>query len=183
MLKSSQSVNRALVQTKLPEMILQYLIHYGYSKTAQEFSSCILDAPMKDSLKSIAHRQQIISHIMNGEFDKAIDAVQVHYPEFLVNRKDIEFQLRYHRFIQMIQSATAEETIQYGRAHFVYDDPQVIENQEILEDVFSLLAYPEPENSPVSYLFSVSFRENLANVVNGAILGLSFICCDSLFIY
>lgn len=159
-------------------MILQYLIHYGYTNTAKTFASAIQCSPNEKSLAAIEQRQQIILFIMNGKIDLAINALQQYHPECL-EKKEIQFQLKYHRFIQMIQFDTPDNTIQYGRQNFSFNDPQVMENQNILEDIFSLLAYPDPHKSPVAYLFSQKFREKLATAVNGAILGLfiiSFIC-------
>ena len=173
MIKEVMSTPSKGLNVAIPKMILQYLIHCGYTDSATTFANAILAGlkPNESILASIQHRQQIIVYIMNGEIDKAISTIHTYHPECLKSREDILFQLKYYRFIQMILTDSPENTIKYGRENFAYDDPQVIENQQILEDIFSLLAYPDPKNSPVSYLFSSSFREKLAKAINGAILG------------
>jgi len=170
-ISDAMRVPRRGLDAELPKMILQYLIHYGYTKTATSFASSILPSFTTDTnFTSINERQLIMGFILDGQIDKATENIKKFYPVCLQSRKDIKFQLKYHRFIQMILTEPPETTILYGRKHFSFDDPQVIKNHAILEDVFSLLAYPDPRNSPISYLFSQQFREQLANAVNGAIL-------------
>ena len=158
------------VSGAISDMILQYLIHCGYSETATVFGKAIDKVPAQEQFSAISKRQQVIKYINDCDILSAINSLKENHAECLQQRQDIQFKLKYYRFIQMIQTASLEETIMYGRENFIATDPQVIENQDILDDVFSLLAYPDPRNSPVGYLFSCEFREKLATVVNGAIL-------------
>jgi hypothetical protein len=41
------------------------------------------------------------------------------------------------------------------------------------QDVVSLLAYPDPNTSPVSALLREAYRETLASTINGAVMGMS----------
>lgn len=163
------SVNR--LGPRIPEMILQFLIHQGHKQTAEIFARSIRAEPTTETLASIDHRQQLMRLILEGDIKSAMDIIEKHHAECLRQRKDIQFQLKYHRFIQMIQTETPEATILYGRRHFSFDDPLVLEHQQVLEDVFSLLAYPNPAESPVAFLLTPTFRRSLASAVNGAILG------------
>ena len=178
MMNQSLIVPIPSISQSISEMILQYLIHCGYSETASIFSYSLnsnnnmdMDASeISKDFASISERQKIIKYIIDGDILLAMNELQKNHSNCLENRKDILFQLKYYRFIQMIQTESLEDTIMYGRNNFPANDPQVISNQKILEDIFSLLAYPDPTNSPVSYLFSSEFREKLAESVNGAIL-------------
>jgi len=39
------------------------------------------------------------------------------------------------------------------------------------QDVFSLLAYPDPSSSPIAAMVSEGYRASLANLINGAVMG------------
>ena len=172
MLSDAQTHFGDQLEAKIPQMILQFLIHHGYSKTVEAFSRSLRQSPTSQELAAIENRQVILRLIMLGDVKAAQEIIERDHPQALTDRKDIQFQLKIHRFIQMIQTETPEATILFGRRHFTFEDPLVLEHQTLLEDVFSLLAYPDPKGSPVGYLFSASFRLKLAVTVNGAILGM-----------
>lgn len=157
---------------RIPEMILQFLIHHGHKQTAEIFARSIRAQPSTETLASIDHRQKLTGLILEGDIRSAMEILEKHHSECLHQHKDLQFQLKYHRFIQMIQTETPEATILYGRRHFSFDDPLVLEHQQTLDDVFSLLAYPNPSESPVAFLLTSTFRQSLATAVNSAILGM-----------
>ncbi|RDI81066.1 hypothetical protein Vi05172_g8982 [Venturia inaequalis] len=72
---------------------------------------------------------------------------------------------------EMNYTDLTSETIQYGqqlRAEFDGDPRRDVKRR--LQDIFALIAYHDPKNSPLAYLLDVSERVPVAEELNGAIL-------------
>lgn len=67
---------------------------------------------------------------------------------------------------------TLQKAVQYGQSlQSLYADPSNTLYTAGLKETFSLLAYPDPRNSPeVSHLFDASIRNQIAEDINRAIL-------------
>ncbi|KAJ3130194.1 hypothetical protein HK098_005441 [Nowakowskiella sp. JEL0407] len=74
---------------------------------------------------------------------------------------------------QAAQSDTIwEEVLTQGRhLHSKFSSKNCHHTKEILTEVFSLIAYEDPTESPAGYLFSKYSRETVADALNKAILG------------
>ncbi|KAI9146426.1 concanavalin A-like lectin/glucanase domain-containing protein [Paraphysoderma sedebokerense] len=233
------------------ELILSYLVHSGYSETASTFirnlvgTSVSATSPNSGSitstigdvdarLKEIKVRQQIRTHVLEGDIDAAITMTNEHYPNVLPSNEPILFQLRCRKFIEMMaqinsisnameedfddldaaevssvvsqdamdidepqknsqsgglvgngrnsgkprkvsqgrsDAAMIRDALKYGQElqnDYAHDSREDV--KQALVETFSLLAYPDPYTSAVSYLLDPSRRAQVADALNSAIL-------------
>lgn len=118
----------------LNELVLQYLVHHGYSETAQTFynnafakedssqdnnkekgtesnavgagglSGMVENNEIFD-MENLKNRQSIKEYILQGDIDSAIELTNRLYPTVLINNDIILFNLRCRKFIEMIKEA------------------------------------------------------------------------------
>ena len=112
----------------LNQLVMTYLIHHGYAKTARALETQLeknenaitsvpsgsdagdRDVEMRHSTNKsgfiesdIECRTNIVNHVLEGKIDSAIEAVQNHYPQVL-DAEDhlIFFKLRCRKFVELI---------------------------------------------------------------------------------
>jgi len=178
--------------TMVNSLIQSYLIHHGYAETAKVFAksqgSGILDnMDVDDNLKennlnnqlaSIQKRREIKESIMSGEIVKGIELTQLHYPNVLQKNQKLMFLLRCAIFVELVRKGSAskdtdwlDEAMSVGqKLQDMYGSTNDEEQKAKLEMTFSLLAYSNPFNSPVSHLLDISARDSVASALNSAIL-------------
>lgn len=184
-------LRRTIENTELPtpscdkilrSLVLGYLSHYAYSKTAEYFAKETgQEEKITQQLSDMKNRQSkltvcntinstlvIREFIVKGDIDNALDAISRFYPTVLKNQ-DIVFKLKCQKFIEMIRSSNINDTLRYGQTELAsfYTLP---EYEHFLREVFSLIAYIDPYNCTVSYLLDESKRLAVADAVNLAIL-------------
>lgn len=176
--------------TILTDTVLMYLMHSGYSQTAAAFAK---DAGREEiyhrERESMLKRQAVCDKVLKGHIDTAISDLEKQFPQVLNTHLNVRFLLLTQKFIEMIVSgASLEETVEYGRrelsvfrdkefiksaqedAHLVAQPGKPLKYSESLQDVYLLLAYGNPADSPTGHLTKQSRREKVADSVNSAIL-------------
>lgn len=194
-----EKVLNSVMEKKLPsdyrilsDTVLAYLMHNGYSRTASAFAK---DAGRESIYQrerdSMMRRQAVCDKVLAGDIDGAIHQLEKQFPHVLKTQLNVKFLLRTQKFIEMIVSgASLEETVEYGRKELrVFQDKEYLQSQEasaaaknqgkvdaslpyaeILRDVYLLLAYGNPAESPSGDLTKQSRREMVADRLNSAIL-------------
>ncbi|KAH8292947.1 hypothetical protein KR018_001507, partial [Drosophila ironensis] len=89
-------------------LVSTYLVHNGYSKTAEAFNG-YTNQSFDEDLKSIKTRQKIIKLILTGKMSQAIEHTLHSYPGLLENNKNLWFALKCRQFIEMINGADIEQ--------------------------------------------------------------------------
>ncbi|XP_022232193.2 ran-binding proteins 9/10 homolog isoform X2 [Drosophila obscura] len=89
-------------------LVSTYLVHNGYSKTAEAFNG-YTDQPFDEDLASIKTRQKIIKLIQTGKMSQAIEHTLRSYPGLLETNKNLWFSLKCRQFIEMINGADIEQ--------------------------------------------------------------------------
>lgn len=173
----------------LSDTVLAYLMHNGYSGTAEAFAK---DAGREEIYQkerdSMMKRQAVCNKVLAGDIDGAIKQLEKQFPEVLKTQLDVRFLLRTQKFIEMIVSGSSlVETVEYGKKELkVFKDKKYLQTAnvgfvknkvdcslpyaDILEDVYLLLAYGNPAESPAGHLTKQSRREMVADRLNSAIL-------------
>lgn len=152
------------------ELVLSYLIHHGYSHTVRAFSrdSGSGHGPsLEMQLLDMQNRQSICSLLRSGLIDNVMSELNRLYPDFLHKRQDILFKLLCQKFVEMIKTAPIEETMIFGQSQLYRFDALY---KKDLEEVFALLAYIDPSQSPMSYLLDEKRREPIESDLNCALL-------------
>ncbi|XP_030375735.1 ran-binding proteins 9/10 homolog isoform X2 [Scaptodrosophila lebanonensis] len=93
----------------MSRLVSTYLVHSGYSKTAEAFNA-YTQQPFDEDLSSIKTRQKIIKLIQTGKMSQAIEHTIRSYPGLLENNKNLWFALKCRQFIEMINGADVEHS-------------------------------------------------------------------------
>ncbi|XP_018494502.1 ran-binding protein 9 [Galendromus occidentalis] len=88
-------------QRTLHSVTLSYLLHHGYSETAEAFAKST-DQTFKESLESVSHRQEIQRLILSGRIVEAIELTRKYYPSLLERNRELLFELKCRQFVEMI---------------------------------------------------------------------------------
>jgi len=119
---------------------------------------------------SLHNRKMIRELIQNGQISAAISTIDKLYPTLFKTKVDILFRLHCQQFISLLQEGKEKEAIIFARETLsTYSNS---ENAPALCTTLGLLAYSDASTSPLSYLLDRRHREEIADVVNGAILQL-----------
>lgn len=114
-LKTRQSIerfpfkkdNEANSPTVLRRLISTYLVHHGYSATAEAFAKSVGHV-YEEELASIRNRQKIQKAVLSGQIGQAIDLTYQLFPGILENNSNLLFALKVRQFIEMIHSAHSD---------------------------------------------------------------------------
>ncbi|ORE22295.1 hypothetical protein BCV71DRAFT_172055 [Rhizopus microsporus] len=172
-------------------LILDYLVHHCYGKTAKAFIENIkaLDqfAYLPSQTKHCKLNEYSIIYLINasikdsieqGEIHRALKVIEDHFPALLEHDElqHISFRLRCQHFIEIIRSGSEMEAILYAQK---YLKPVRHEFKEQVREVTSLIAYSDPFQSQSKHLMSQQRRDRLAHEVNCAILDLHCLSDES----
>ena len=80
-------------QAVLHHMVLSYLVHHGYSQTAEGFARCV-GQEISEELVSMRNRQHIQKLVLAGKIGEAITSVDQLYPTLLSLNQDLHFRLK-----------------------------------------------------------------------------------------
>ncbi|XP_073847976.1 ran-binding protein M isoform X2 [Musca autumnalis] len=93
--------------TLLQKMVNSYLVHNGYSQTAEAFARTT-GQTLREDLSSMRNRQKILKLVMSGRMGQAIEQTLRSYPGLLENNKNLWFMLKCRQFIEMINGSDIE---------------------------------------------------------------------------
>jgi len=176
----SEEVQRTLVHS--------YLLHHCYGETAQALwdaasgglmtGSSAMETDARDGIgenedsgiAAVNTRLPIIQAVLNGEVATAIGMATELEPEIFTKRRDVLLDLLCLQFVDIVRTGDTQEAIVFAKkelAPFGYGDAG---NVERLEECLALLAYTEPESSPVGQYLREEFRTAVADALNGALL-------------
>ena len=93
--------------TILRKLISTYLVHHGYSSTAEAFAKSVGHV-FEEELASIRNRQRIQRSVLNGNLEESIELTYQLFPGILERNKNLLFALKVRQFIEMINNAHSE---------------------------------------------------------------------------
>eukprot|EP00051_Salpingoeca_urceolata_P001624 m.42554 g.42554 ORF g.42554 m.42554 type:complete len:413 (+) comp11555_c0_seq3:227-1465(+) len=166
-------------QSTLNQLVTSYLVHHGYSDTAAILAKSSRQE-LSESIGSITNRKRIRDFVTEGKLAEAIAAVQQHYPTLLEKQPDLLFRLECQRFVELVSTQTAsgqqsdeglEQLMSFGRQLQAMCPADMDDGKQLLQEIFSLLAYPDPRVGPMAFVLDPARREPLAVALNSAILG------------
>ncbi|KAL9250136.1 Ran-binding protein M-like protein [Drosera capensis] len=138
-------------------MIRTYLLHYGYEETLNSFDMANRNSVPPISVPQVGHEPEILYSLGHRKTLRQD------------NNSAACFLLHCQKFIELVRLGELEEAIKYGRDEFTrYND--VADFEVLLKDTVALLAYEDPQKSPVRYLLQDSQREVVADTLNAMIL-------------
>lgn len=116
-LKTKQSIERFPLKketennlpTILRKLVSTYLVHHGYSATAEAFTKSVGHV-FEEELASIRNRQRIQKSVLNGKIEESIELTYQLFPGILERNPNLLFALKVRQFIEMINNATSSES-------------------------------------------------------------------------
>lgn len=164
-----QYENITINDSDVHNVVLSYLVHNCFKDTVESFiaSTGLKQAP--DHLKDMDKRKRIFHFALEGNALKAIELTEELAPELLEQNKDLHFDLLSLHFVKLVRSRNCTEALEFAQSNLT-PFGKVQKYVEKLEDFMALLAYEEPEKSPMFHLLSHEHRQHVADSLNRAIL-------------
>ncbi|KAK6938878.1 CTLH/CRA C-terminal to LisH motif domain [Dillenia turbinata] len=151
-------------------IVLSYLVHNCFKDTVDSFITCTGMKQPTDRLDDMEKRKCIFRHALEGNALKAIELTEQLAGDLLEKDKDLHFDLLSLHFVELVRSRRCTEALEFAQTKLT-PFGKVQKYVEKLEDFMALLAYDEPEKSPMFHLLSPEYRQNVADSLNRAILG------------
>eukprot|EP00198_Chlamydomonas_reinhardtii_P005705 XP_001695041.1 predicted protein [Chlamydomonas reinhardtii] len=191
MLAEERAAQRAAVE-RIPvspgtshALVRQYLLHYGYADTLAAFdaaagitaaadSSASAAAAADNAASGLALRAELRRAIMGGDVDAALALLQARCPALLADSGrfgDVHFQLACQKYIELVRGGQVQEAVVFAQgtlAQLRGVSAAALEGP--LRDVVALIAYQQPETSPLAHLLGQGQREAVSDAVNTAVL-------------
>lgn len=153
----------------IQNIVLSYLVHNCYKETAESFTTCTGLKQHNEYLVDMEKRKRIYDFAVEGNALKAIELIEEVAHGLLEKNEDLHFDLLCLHFVELVCSRKCTEALEYAQVKLA-PFGKVHKYVEKLEDAMALLAYEEPEKSPMFYLLSVQYRQRVAESLNQAIL-------------
>ncbi|XP_019156111.1 PREDICTED: glucose-induced degradation protein 8 homolog isoform X1 [Ipomoea nil] len=150
-------------------IVLSYLVHNCFKDTVESF---IASTGMKQPdycLEDMEKRKRIFNFTLEGNVLKAIEQTEQLAPDLLEKNKDLHFDLLSLHFVELVCTRKCTEALEFAQTKLA-PFGKVQSYVEKLEDFMALLAYEEPEKSPMFHLLSLEYRQKVADSLNRAIL-------------
>jgi len=128
-------------QAVLHNMVATYLVHHGYSQTAESFARSA-GQEISEELASMRNRQHIQRLVLAGRLGEAIATVDLLYPGLLALNQDLHFKLKVRHFIEMVSGADNLESEREGGGKSwdggspdnMEDETEVLDNSNSLQE-------------------------------------------------
>ncbi|OWM80884.1 hypothetical protein CDL15_Pgr006915 [Punica granatum] len=153
----------------LHSVVLSYLVHNCYKETVESFTSCTEMKRPADCLEDMEKRKRIFRFALEGNALKAIELTQELAQDLLEKNPDLHFDLLSLHFVELICSRKCTEALEFAQSKLA-PFGKVQKYVAKLEDFMALLAYEEPEKSPMFHLLSLEYRQHVTDSLNHAIL-------------
>ncbi|XP_075509523.1 uncharacterized protein LOC142545957 isoform X1 [Primulina tabacum] len=166
---SRQYENIAVNEKDIHKVVLSYLVHHCFKDTVDSFITCTGMKHPTGHLEDMEKRKRIFHFALDGNASKAIELTEEFAPGVLEENKDLHFDLLSLHFVELVCSRNCTEALEFAQTKltpFGKEQKYV----EKLEDFMALLAYEEPEKSPMFHLLSMDYRQRVADGLNRTIL-------------
>ncbi|KMT20674.1 hypothetical protein BVRB_1g006490 [Beta vulgaris subsp. vulgaris] len=150
-------------------IVLSYLVHNCFKETVESFIGSTGIKQPANCLEDIDRRKRIIQFALEGSSLKAIELTEELAPGLLEENKDLHFDLLSLHFVELVCLRKCTEALEFAQKKLT-PFGKVQKYVEKLEDFVALLAYEEPEKSPMFHLVSLDYRQDVADKLNRAIL-------------
>ncbi|XP_067003264.1 ran-binding protein 9 isoform X2 [Anabrus simplex] len=91
----------------LHKMVSTYLVHHGYSTTAESFAHGTGQV-FDEDITSIKNRQRILKLVLAGRMGEAIETTSNLYPGLLERDQNLLFMLKCRQFVEMVNGTDSE---------------------------------------------------------------------------
>ncbi|KAK9820291.1 hypothetical protein WJX72_008659 [[Myrmecia] bisecta] len=156
----------------LGELIFNHLTHHGHWETAAAVAHDMLGNTMEVSptrVQEIKERRRVYDLVVHGQMKDAMALTEVTAPGTLQSHPKVAFRLQCQNFVELVREGQDEAAMAFGRAVLAHA-AKTADDNELLQDSLSLLAYDDPQTSPCGHLLGTAHRAELASALNSAML-------------
>ncbi|KAL6511807.1 hypothetical protein OROGR_021404 [Orobanche gracilis] len=164
-----QYENIEINENDIHKIVLSYLAHNCFKDTLESFIDCIGEKQPDSHLEHMDKRKRIYNFALDGNVSKAIELTEEFTPGLLDENKDLHFDLLALQFGELVRANKLIEAILFAQSKLTSFGKEQMHVHK-LEDFTALLAYEEPEKSPMFYLLTLEYRQRVADSLNRAIL-------------
>ncbi|KAM3304607.1 glucose-induced degradation protein 8 isoform X1 [Capsicum chacoense] len=150
-------------------IVMSYLAHNCFTDTLESFTASTGMKQTANHPEDIEKRKRIYHLALEGTVLKAIELTEQFAPDLLEKNKDLHFDLLSLHFVGLVCSRKCTEALEFAQAKLA-PFGKVQKYVKKLEDFMALLAYNEPDKSPMFHLLSLEYRQQVADSLNRAIL-------------
>lgn len=93
----------------MQKMVSSYLVHHGYSATAEKFTE-ITGQTFTEDINSIKTRQKILKLVQMGRIGQAIDLTNKCFSGLLESNPNLLFMLKCRQFVEMVNGSDLDAT-------------------------------------------------------------------------
>ncbi|CAL8099410.1 unnamed protein product [Prunus armeniaca] len=160
----------AINDNDIHNIVLSYLVHNCYKESVESFVASTGMKQPADCLEDMEKRKRIFHCAVEGNALKAIELTEQLAPDLLEKNKELHFDLLSLHFVELVCSKKCTEALEFAQNQLT-PFGKVEKYVSKLEDFMALLAYEEPEKSPMFHLLSLDYRQQVADSLNRAVLG------------
>ncbi|GLC55921.1 hypothetical protein PLESTB_001044600 [Pleodorina starrii] len=143
------------------------------ASAASTSSSCRPHAE-SDAASALPLRARLRSCVMSGDVDGALALLAAQCPAVLADSGrfgQVHFQLACQKYIELVRAGRVQEAVLFAqRTLSQLRGPSAASLEPSLRDVVALVAYQDPQASPLAHLMGRGQRDAVADAVNAAIL-------------
>ncbi|GAB2291814.1 hypothetical protein Dimus_026065 [Dionaea muscipula] len=159
----------AIKESDIHNIVLSYLVHNCFKETVESFITSTGMQQPASCLEGLERRKGIVNLVLDGNALKAIELTEQLAPNLLEKNKDLHFDLLGLHYIELVRHRKSAEAVEFAQQ--VFTPFGIVESyREKLQDFMALLAYEEPEKSPMFHLVTLDYRQQIADRLNQAIL-------------
>lgn len=149
-------------------LIYSYLLNYGHAGTlhALEGSLGMTHTPDVHTSK-LNTRKKLRDMVIRGDVQQAIQECDIKFPGLLKSDKDVYILMHGQVVIELVRNKQVENAINYASDYLA--DVDLTDNALLLERI-GLIAYDEPEKSPLKHVMDPLLRLQVADALNARIL-------------
>ncbi|KAK1554861.1 hypothetical protein Q3G72_018450 [Acer saccharum] len=172
----------AINDNDVHNIVLSYLVHNCFKETVDSFISCTGMNQPADCLEDMEKRKNmpwrkldsveetnILHFALEGNALKAIELTEQLTHDLLEKNMDLHLDLLSLHFVELVCSRKCTEALEFAQTKLT-PFGKLQKYVQKLEDFMALLAYEEPEKSPMFHLLSLEYRQKVVDSLNRAIL-------------
>lgn len=162
--------NVQVSDSEVRKIVLSYLFHNCFKETAETFIACSGMKRTADCSVNMDKRKPIYDHVLEGNVLKAIELTNQLAVDLLTSKPDVHFDLLTLHFVELVRAKDCASALEFAQKELQPYGNQQGRYLEKLQDCMALLAYEEPEKSPLFNYLTMDYRHSVADELNCAIL-------------
>lgn len=196
---SKEMFKTAPLLDSIDSLVLDYLLHQGHHSTFTSLPFKNFNSNSSANTTTLLHRSQVIKLIKHGRIIDVLNFIQTNFLSVpnkinhvhknsltkltsskslpvnqILSINQILFLLNLQHFIELLRTKNTLQAVSWVQSELI---PRTKENpdlQIVLEEALGVLAYCEPEQSSMAWIFDQKHRYSiLASLTNSTLLSIS----------